>query len=218
MRNLVTLKTSFYFYALLKKDMATDYITSSDYINELTFAYVETYSFRRGEAYDALEAEFNQLQTRKRQDEELNPDESERYSALEDLFWRKPFIIDKNGQFHPYSIKTNTFQHDHPMVDRIKVSLRTEIVQSLAMLCDHIYRDAFVFYNSNHEVVSTLSICLSCFDMRSSTQPRIKADYKTFDYLKRLFLEIGHNVENPSYSVIEDIEKQMEKVKNRKRK
>jgi hypothetical protein len=198
--------------------MATDYITSSDYINALTFDYVETYSFRRGEAYDALEAEFKQFQIRKRQDEELNPDESERYSALEHLFWRKPFIIDENGQFHPYSIKTNTFPHDHPMVNRIKESLRTEIVQSLAMLCEHIYRDAFVFYNSNHEVVSTLSICLSCFDMRSSTQPRIKADYKTFDYLKRFFLEIGHDVENPAYSVIEDMEKQWAKVKNRKRK
>jgi hypothetical protein len=55
-------------------------------------------------------------------------------------------------------------------------------------------------------------------DLHSSTQPGIKTDYKTFDYLKRLFLEIGHNVENPSYSAIEDMEKQMEKVKNRKRK
>ena len=192
--------------------------TSIDYINELTFDYVETYSLRRGEAYDALEAEYKQLQIKKRQDEKLNPDESERYSALERLLIYKQFIIDENGQFHPYSIKTHTFQYDHPIVDRIKEILRTEIEHSLAMLCEHIYRDAFVFYNSHPEVVSTLNICLSCFDLHSSTQPRIKADYKTFDYLKRLFLEIGHNVENPAYSVIEDIEKQLQRVKNRKRK
>lgn len=192
--------------------------TSADYINELTFDYVEAYSFRRGEAYDALKAEYEQFQIKKRQDEKLNSDESERYSALERLLIYKQFIIDKNGQFHPYSIKTHTFQHDHPTVDRIKEILRTEIEQSLAMLCEHIYREALVFYNSNHEVVSTLNICLSCLDLHSSTQPNIKADYKTFDYLKRLFLELGHHVENPAYSVIEDMEKQWQKVKNRKRK
>jgi hypothetical protein len=45
------------------------YITSGDYINELSFDYLETYSFCRGNEYDRnleiIKPEYNRLRVRK---------------------------------------------------------------------------------------------------------------------------------------------------------
>jgi hypothetical protein len=172
------------------------YTKSADYINELVFDYIETYSYRRGAEYEKLEAEANLT------------------SNLDILYNRN--IVDKNGQFFPYSIKTNTFQHGHPIIDRIKQLLQLEISEHLQMLCAPEYRDAIIFYDHNHRIVSCLQVCLSCFFMKIENC-ELKADYKTYGFLKKLFLEIGHNVEDPEYCIIDDMEKQIQKLKGKKR-
>lgn len=171
------------------------YTNSSEYINELAFDHLETYSYRRGAEYEKLEAEARQT------------------SNL--LILNNKKIVDENGQFFPYSIKTNTFPYDHPIIDRIKQLLQIEIVQHFQMLCAPEYRDAIVFYDHNHRMVSCLEVCLSCFYMKTENF-QLKADYKTYGYLKKLFLEIGHEVEDPEYSIIDDVEKQLQKIRARK--
>jgi hypothetical protein len=163
---------------------------SADYINNLTFDYLETYSLRRGDEYMRLEAEKPELE----------------YNGK---------IVDENGVFFPYSIKTHTFQHDHPVANRIKELLQIEIEQHFAMLCAPVFREAIIFYDRNNHMVSCLNICLSCFDLQPE-KLSIKADYKTYGYLKRLFLELGHNVEKPNYNIIDDVEVMKQKFKKRK--
>jgi hypothetical protein len=164
---------------------------STDYISQLVFDYIETYSFRRGTEYEQLEA------------------------AKPDLEYNGK-IVDGNGQFFPYSIKTNTFQHDHPVVQQVKQILQIEIEQHLAMLCAPIFRDAIVFYDQHHRMVSALNICLSCFHLQAENLT-LKADYKTYGYLKKLFIELGHKVEEPHYNIIDDIEALKQKIKKQKR-
>lgn len=117
----------------------------------------------------------------------------------------------------PISKLTGTFKYDHPTAERIKEILLTEIEESMRFLCAPIYREALVFYDRNGKVVSLLSICLTCLDLHAAPHNNIRGDYKAFEWLRRLFQGLGHEIENPEYSIIEDIQRQIEKVKKRKR-
>jgi hypothetical protein len=182
-------------------------MNSANYINSIVFDHVETYSFNRGTENEPAEAEYARLNS-------INNTE-ERNAAFRELQHKYFVIVNEDGQFHPYSKKTGTFKNDHPLVDRVKQILRTEIEHQMKLLCAPEYRDAFVFYDHNHQIISTLNICFSCMYMHTIPHQEIKADYKTYDWLKRIFLEIGHNVENPEYSVIADIENQKQRIRKK---
>jgi hypothetical protein len=152
-------------------------MNSAEYINSLTFDYVETWSFNRD-------------------------DDATVYS-----------LVKEESLFQPGSKLTGTFKNGHPITERIKQILQTEIEYSFAFLCAPVYRDALVFYD--HKVVSILNICLTCLDLHAAPHNRIKGDYKTFEWLRRLFIELGHEVENPGYSIIEDVEKMKAKFGKR---
>jgi hypothetical protein len=157
-------------------------MNSAEYINSLTFDYVETWSFNR-----------------------VDDGTVSMYSLVTN---------DSLGQ--PNSKRTGTFKNDHPTAERIKEILQTEIEESFAFLCAPIYREALVFYDSNGRIVSLLNICLTCLDLHAAPYNRIKGDYKAFEWLRRLFQGLGHEIENPEYSIIEDIQRQVEKLKKRK--
>jgi hypothetical protein len=163
----------------------------ADYINNLSFDYIEIYSFRRGAEYEQLVA------------------------AKPDLEYNGG-IINENGELFPYSIKTHTFRHDHPTAIRIKELLQIEIEQHFSWLCAPVFREAIVFYDRNNHMVSCLNICLSCWYLQAENL-QLKADYKTYGYLKKLFLELGHNVEYPDYDIIADVEAMKKKIKKPKR-
>lgn len=91
------------------------------------------------------------------------------------------------------------------MAERIKQIFQIEIKESMQFLCEPVYRDAFVFYDHNNQIVSTLNICLSCMHLKSE-RVQFKADIRTYDLLKKLFLEIGHEVEKPEHSWVEEME------------
>lgn len=164
---------------------------SADYINNLNFDYIETYILRRG-------AEYEQLVTTKR-DLEYNGG-----------------IINENGELFPYSILTHTFQHDHPVAIRIKELLQIEVEEHLRYLCAPVFHDAIVFYDRNDRMVSCLNICLTCAFLQTEERS-LKADYKTYGYLKKLFIELGHPVENPDYNVIDEMEAIKKTIKKPKR-
>lgn len=125
-------------------------------------------------------------------------------------------FVTEDGLFQPDSTLTGTFKNGHAIAERIKQILQTEIEESMAFLCAPVYRDALVFYDQNDKVISILNICLTCLDLHAAPHNRIKGDYKTFEWLRRLFQELGHKIENPEYSIIEDVEKMKAKLKKRK--
>lgn len=118
--------------------------------------------------------------------------------------------------FQPGSKRTGTFKNDHPIAKRIIQILQTEIEYAQNYLCAPIYREALVFYDQNGNMISILNICLTCLYMAADRFPNIKCDYKAYEWLRRLFQELGHEIENPEYSIIEDVEKMKAKVRKKK--
>jgi hypothetical protein len=50
--------------------------------------------------------------------------------------------------------------------------------------------------------------------METKMFDHINGDYKTYDLLKRFFIDIGHEVEDPEYFALDDLNKM--KLKNKK--
>jgi hypothetical protein len=155
-------------------------MNSAEYINSLTFDYVETWSFNRD-------------------------DDATMYS-----------LVIEESLFQPGSKKTGTFKNDHPTAARIKQILQTEIEDSQNYLCAPVYREALVFYDQNNKVISILNICLTCLHMMAEQHYNIKCDYKAYEWLRRLFQGLGHEIEKPEYSIIEDMERMKAKFGKKK--
>ncbi len=176
------------------------YTNSKDFINNLAFDYIETYSFQRGVPFEEnrklIKIEYDKLQIRKEKGNELTAAEEERYEELHRLLGFTQYLLNSTGQFHPSSEKINTFKKDDSAVSRLKDILQTEIIEVPSWMCAPFYRDAIVFYDSNDKIISTLNVCLSCQYMETSMFNHINGDYKTYDLLKEFFIDIGHNVES----------------------
>jgi len=191
------------------------YIPSTDFINTLTFDYVETYSFQRGAEYELqqlkFEKEYEKLKSRKSKFNDLTIQEEEQLVKLDRLCGFTQYLLDDNNEFHYSNKKTNTFTSTDSKIELLKTILRTEIKETPSWMCAPMYRDAFVFYDKEENVVSVLNVCLSCQYMETTKFNHINGDYKTYDLLKRFFINIGHEVEDPEYFPLDDIEKMKQK-------
>jgi len=175
-------------------------VNSADYIKGLPFDYIETYSFQRGDEYQAamhvLKPERNRLKVRKQKRNNLNGNEEIRLSELDILLAMTQYLIDDNGLFHFSSQRTNTFQYDHEVTKLLRNILLTKITDVNNWMCAPIYRDAIVFYKSSGEIISALNICLSCEAMAIGSSSQVVADSSTYEMLRKFFKEIGHPVES----------------------
>lgn len=174
--------------------------SSIDYINNLTFAYVETYSFQRGAEFEERiktnRPEYEKLKIRKEKQNDLTALEEKRFLGLHELYGFTQYLINNKGQFHPSSTNTHTFKSTDPQIDKLKNILRTEIKDIPAWMCAPIYRDAIVFYDKSKHIVSTLNVCLSCEYMETKVFSHINGDNKTYDLLRQYFIDLGHKIEN----------------------
>jgi len=187
------------------------YISSKDFINDLTFDYVETYSFQRGKEYELqqnkFENEYNNLKSRKSKLNDLTIEDEHKFITLDNLCGFTQYLINDDNQFHYSSTKTNTFISIDPKIELLKSILKTEIKDIPSFMCAPMYRDAFVFYDNGHNIVSVLNVCLSCQYMETTKFNHINGDYITYDLLKRFFIDIGHKIEDSEYFALDDIEK-----------
>jgi hypothetical protein len=192
------------------------YTPSPEFIGNLDFDYMETYSFQRGDAFEENqklnEMEYDQLRIKQEKSSGLSTEEAAKHAALHDLLGFTQYLINSKGQFHPSSRKMNTFTYDAPIVTRLKNILLTEVNEIPHWLCTPVYRDAIVFYK-NDKIVETLNVCLSCQYMEITMFNHINADYQTYDLLKRFFIDIGHEVERPDYFPLDEINRLKEKYK-----
>lgn len=154
-----------------------------------------------------IEQQYDKLKSRKSKVNDLTIQDEEELIKLGNLCGYTQYLIDDNNQFHYSSKKTNTFSSADSKIELLKNILRTEIKGIPSWMCSPIYRDAFVFYDNEDNLISVLNVCLSCHYMETKKFKHISADYKTYDLLKRLFIDIGHNVEDPEYFPLDDIEK-----------
>lgn len=170
------------------------YTASTEFINNLIFEYVETYSFQRGADFEenltSIRSEYNRLKVRKEKQNNLTKLEEKRFLEMDGLLGSTQYLLNGKGEFHPSSKKINTFQFDDPAVLKLTKILRTEIGEVPRWLCSPIYRDAVVFYDKESNIVSTLNVCLSCQYMETRMFNHINGDYETYDLLKRFFWQL----------------------------
>jgi hypothetical protein len=88
------------------------YTPSAEYIRNLSFDHIETYSFQRGFDYEAdlkiIQPEYDRLKVRKEKRDNLSELEAARLEELSGLLGFMQYLINKKGQFHPSAKKTNT--------------------------------------------------------------------------------------------------------------
>lgn len=170
--------------------------SSIEYINELKFDYFETYSFQRGTEFEflqeKLETEFEVLENRFNL---LTNEELERFNELEKLVNFTQYILDSNHKFHYSAVKKNTFDVKSVQAEELIIILQTTINEISDWMCAPMYRDAIIFYNKEHKIVSSLNICLSCEWIEIYHGNQILADVKTYEKLRHFFIHIGHDVE-----------------------
>lgn len=124
------------------------YISSIDFIQNLDFEYIETYSLQRGKKYEReiQNKEFTEYSSLKRKKVKLNSLEAKRFEYLDKLHGTTQYLVDSNGNFHPSAIKTNIFKKENPVVTKLISILKTKISEIPSWMCAPIYRDAIVFY------------------------------------------------------------------------
>jgi hypothetical protein len=183
----------------LKMTPTYTYTNSADFINSLAFDHIETYSFQRGigfeEKREKIQIEYDKLGAKKSNKNDLTIEEEQRFNELRELVGYTQYLINEKGQFHWSSKKINTFNNNNPIVGAIKEILLIEAVAIPRWLCAPVYRDGIVFYDKGNKIVSTLNVCLSCQYMETKKFDHVNADNKTYDLLKKLFIDIGHDVE-----------------------
>lgn len=177
------------------KDLSYSQNSSADFINDLEFAYIKTYSFRRGKEYELFFQTGVKEYERLRDNKSRTPEETDHFNDLNEQLFCKKLLIDRNGEFDLFSKLTGTFNSDSQEAKRIIEILRTEIVEYAGWVCSPVYRDAIVFYDREDKIICTLNVCLSCCHLEAQPHGELNGDILTFDLLKRFFLDVGHKVE-----------------------
>lgn len=152
------------------------YITSKDYISQVDFAYLETYSFSRGDGFDNAQKGIQ-------------------------------YLINPNGLIQPSARLHKKLPYDNPLTYELVQILKTDIENRPAFMCAPYYRDGIIFYNNNGQIVSVLNVCLSCCYMQTDENTYINGDFLTYDLLKKFFLQMEHDVEEPTHFWMDEFEK-----------
>lgn len=145
-------------------------IQSKDYIKNIDFEYVETYSFQQQAYYS---------------------DTNRNTGAIS---WYDSRITDLKGNLNSSSEKISLFKRTS--LDMIKLNhiLETEVTNLPSWMCLPIYRDAIVFYNKAGEIVSVLNICFECSYIENDKGINIDADESTYGLLKSFLTSKGHKI------------------------
>ena len=145
-------------------------IQSKDYIKNIDFEYVETYSFQQQAYYS---------------------DTTRNTGAIS---WYDNRITDLNGNLDNTSEKISSFQRNSQDVIKLNHILETEVTNLPSWMCLPIYRDAIVFYNKAGEIVSALNICFECSYIENDKGINIDADESTYGLLKSFLTSKGHKI------------------------
>lgn len=145
-------------------------IQSKDYIKNIDFEYVETYSFQQQAYYS---------------------DATRNTVAIS---WYDNRITDLNGNLDRSSEKISSFRHNSQDMIKLNHILETEVANLPSWMCLPIYRDAIIFYNKTGEIVSALNVCFECSYMEDDKGININADESTYGLLKSFLISKGHKI------------------------
>ncbi len=176
-------------------------MTSQEYVQKLSFRYIKTYSFHRGEKLEQfLDDVTKEIKSLK---EELKTARfmqkwkiSNRISELENkkqLYGTR--LTDENYNISETAIEIKTLQFADPETKKILEILETELKDQVFAMCSPMYRDAVVFFDKHDKIISVANVCLECYYMQTDKGQWIDAGRAVYPELKKNFKELGHPVE-----------------------
>lgn len=171
----------------------------TDYIRNLAFyQYAETYSFRRDK--DFLEArhsyikEQERLNRRERNGKLISADEEQNLETLRKQADLPLYILNEENELNPSAARIFSFGKEDTFGNKIESLLLNDSGDAPYWMCAPEYRDAIIFYDASHNIVSALNICFGCSYMRTRSI-ELGASEETYKALKALFSSVGHPIE-----------------------
>lgn len=173
----------------------------SDYITDLDFDYVISYSGIRNELFDQFkrdtqgrirqlerELESARYMEKPKLSAEINKlkNSSEKFNIL---------IIDQNGKLHPSAEAIERFESSDDRLKEILEILNRPLTQSVVSGCMAVYRDALAFYSKVGEIKGILHVCFECCWMKNEKEEILEADISTYELLQAKLIDVGHNIE-----------------------
>lgn len=163
-------------------------MTTKEYIKQIDFEYIETYSLLREE-----ETEEYVEGLQKESDNASN--DAERKELLSLMVRGTQQLLIKTGLPHPTAKKINVFKRNDSKVLELKEILSIEFEEEYDWMCFPVFREMVVFYDNRGAIISLLNICLSCERVEDENLNRIQTDAKIFDKFRNYFKTIGHEIE-----------------------
>ncbi|WP_276483129.1 hypothetical protein [Paraflavitalea pollutisoli] len=184
-------------------------ITAPAYFTALSFSYIETFSIGRSlaaiEKQAAFKAEYKELMQKRIRRISFTSKDEKRIWEVESLMNSLYSLYDVHGGINYAAERTHTFNGNHVRTAELLHALQIPVLDIPYYMCAPIYRDGVVFYDVDGNVVSMLSVCLSCYQLQIADGRSIDADCATYDHLKKFFIDLGHEVEHPDVSGGESI-------------
>ena len=175
----------------------------SEYINQLNFDYLKTYSGFQQEVFEKQQAVFEQkmadlqerLLTSSPQKQELiqnRINETQLRWEREQFDFRE--IAGPDGALIQSATKIAHLPKVDPVVCQIVEILNTPFQEQYHWMCWPVFRDSIVFYRADHTVAGIVHICLGCDQLADHQRQFFEADYKIFPQLRSVLKSLGHKV------------------------
>lgn len=165
--------------------------TTSDFIKNIEYQYIKTYSFQRGGDYDIIESYYQ-----KRSEGIVTKEEKDEYRQMKNVEERRYLtrILDTKGELDKSTILVSDFEKQSISNQQLTSILDIEIKEERLWMCPPTYRDAILFFDFNEKLVGGFNICFECERIESIQGEHVKTDYKVFDLLKAFLISNGHPI------------------------
>lgn len=143
---------------------------TSDFWNALSFAYLTTYSYNRGE--------------------------DGRYFALgNNGEWNRLF---KSGKvMNPTAVEGKTYSAESAEAAELAAVFCIPVVDWAGdWMCWPIYRDSICFFSADGKLLTYVNVCLECSKVLEEGQEEIAGSEEFFEKIYEFFLKAGHGLES----------------------
>ncbi|MBX7224987.1 MAG: hypothetical protein K1X55_03095 [Chitinophagales bacterium] len=171
-----------------------------DYISNIPYQYIETYSLLRGETYvefyNNLHNEINELETSIKELKFGWIKQTKRLAELRKYIDQPQYILTNTSDFHPTSEKKSVIVRDDPedLLLNTALSIDYNEADDFESACSPTFRDALVFYDERKQIITALNICFECKKMDTNESKSIIAHYKHYQSLATFLQRQGHEI------------------------
>ena len=169
------------------------------YISNLSYDYVETYSGLRGflfqEFVDKVKSQMSDAKLKIKSARFMERQKlSKEITSLKDKIYAiNSRLINLDGQKHESAELICKLERGDLRLIQLCDTLRMKYESHSVWMCAPTYRDSIVFYKEDN-IIGIVNICFGCKSIQDESQNSFLADSKLYPSLKNQLVELGHNI------------------------